>query len=500
MTEEIERQRSATDPAPLFQYPVTADLYKHQIRGANMAMAALGFTETKKNTQGGFALFMEMGCGKTITSIAVAGQAYKMGKVTRLLIVAPASVCFVWETEFSAYAGFPNVVRQLTGTHGKRVEGLDAITNDRSNALKVAVINYESVWRLIREIWKWNPQMVIADESQRIKTHDAKQSRAMHMLGDKAKYKLALSGTPIQNQAIDIFSQYRFLDARIFGFNYYSFRSRYARMGGFNNRQIVGYKNLQELKDKTKAISYRVTKAEALDLPEQVFETRPLKFSDLERRVYNELSRTSCAELKRGESVTATMVLTKLLRLQQMTGGFTVIDETKEIKTVNTHKIDALTDILIDWKDTGKKLVVFARFTAEITAIEKRLEALRIQYRCLSGKTPTEARAEYIKDFQTNPYVTVFLAQIQTAGLGVTLTAADTAVYFSMDFNYANYSQSLARIHRIGQRNQCTYINLVVKDSIDEKVLDAMRAKKSLADFIMDDWQSFFSTLEGSIE
>ena len=493
MNDEIEKQRADAHPVPLHNYPVKAELFMHQIRGANMAAIAFGLNAPPEKIRAGFAFFMEMGCGKTVTAIAVAGQAYEMGRVKRLLIVAPASVCFVWEKEFEAYAAFLYTARMLTGSHIKRSQ---ALANMNGNGLLVVIINYESVWRLLHEIMAWRPQMVIADESQRIKTPYAKQSKAMHILGDIALYKLALSGTPIQNQAVDLYSQFRFLDTHVFGSNFYVFRSRYARMGGFNQRQIVGYKNLNELKEKTRSISYRVTKLEALDLPEQVFETRYLRFSELERRVYNNLSRSSCAALQSGGTITAAMVLTKLLRLQQMTGGFTVLDDTKEIKTVNTRKMDALIDLLMDFMDTGKKLVIFCRFIPEIIEIEKRLVRLKISYRCLWGITPPEDRAAYINDFQADPLVTVFLAQIQTAGVGVTLTAADTAVYYSMDFNYANYVQSLARIHRIGQRNTCTYINFVVKDTIDEKVLDAMTAKKSLADFIMDDWASFFKTLE----
>lgn len=187
-----------------------------------------------------------MGCGKTLTAIAVAGAAYEMGAIEKVLIVAPTSVCSVWPKEFDDYATFKYKVNVMLGDKQQRLKELAALRAFPFKALKVAVINYESAWRdgIINALMDWKPDMVIADESQRIKTHDAQQSKAMHKLGDIAKYKLILSGTPVQNNAIDIFSQYRFLDPTVFGSSFYAFRGRYAIMGGFNNKQIVGYKDL----------------------------------------------------------------------------------------------------------------------------------------------------------------------------------------------------------------------------------------------------------------
>ncbi len=165
----------------------------------------------------------------------------------------------------------------------------------------------------------FDADLVIADESQRIKTHDAEQSKALHRLGDKARYKMILSGTPVQNEAIDIFSQYRFLDPTIFGSNFYAFRGRYCEMGGFNRKQVVGYRDLDQLIKKEHSVAYRVTKEEALDLPEQTFENRYITLSKKERDLYDRLRRDSFAELSDGGRITATTVLTKLLRLQQFT-------------------------------------------------------------------------------------------------------------------------------------------------------------------------------------
>ena len=167
----------------------------------------------------GFGFLFEMGCGKTLTAIATAGAAYQAGKVNKVLIVAPTSVCSVWPKEFEEYADFKANVKVMLGDKRHRLKALSDLDAFPFKALKVAVINYESTWRdgIFDALLEWDADMIICDESQRIKTHDAEQSKAMHKLGDQARYKLILSGTPVQNNAIDLYSQYRFLDPTIFG-------------------------------------------------------------------------------------------------------------------------------------------------------------------------------------------------------------------------------------------------------------------------------------------
>lgn len=418
-----------------------------------------------------------------------------MGAIEKVLVVAPTSVCAVWPKEFEDYATFKYKVNVMLGDKKQRIKELEALKAFPFKALKVAVINYESTWRdgIFEALADWKPDMVIADESQRIKTHDAQQSKAMHKLGDIAKYKLILSGTPVQNNAIDIFSQYRFLDPTVFGMNYYAFRGRYAIMGGFSNRQIVGYKDLDELIKKEHSIAYRVTKDEALDLPEQTFLTGYITMDTKDKNLYTQIKKNSFAELEGGGQISAPTVLTKLLRLQQFTGGFIQADDGAKPELVFKGKLDALEDIFDDYViDAGKKLVVFCRFRPEIDLIQKLMDKKKIRYCSIYGDIKIDDRGDIVKEFQTNPDVKVFLAQIDTAGLGITLTAADTCVYYSENFNYAAYSQSLARIHRIGQRNCCTYIHLVVKGTIDETVLKALAKKEDLAKAVVDDWKQFF--------
>ena len=260
----------------------------------------------------GAALLMEMGTGKTLTSIAVAGRGYLNGKVKKLLVVCPSSVMSVWKKELEQFANFDFTATVLEGTMLKRKEKLNQLVT--GIGLKVAIINYEASWRMLEELKKWQPDMIIADESQRIKTPSAAQSKGMHKLGDITKYKMILSGTPVQNSPLDVYSQYRFLDKTIFGTSYYAFRTRYARMGGYQGYQIIGYINQDELIKKAHSIAYRVTKQEALDLPEEICTMRYCELEPKARKIYDGIKKQNYMELELGE-ITTTNVLTRLLRM-----------------------------------------------------------------------------------------------------------------------------------------------------------------------------------------
>lgn len=495
---EIDAERLAEDPAPLLPYPVKANLYKHQIRGANMALRAFGALDTK-TPGGGFGELFEMGCGKTLTTIAVAGALYNLGKIDRVLVVAPTSVCSVWPHDLNQFATFPWEARVLLGDKKKRLKALNELENWPFKALRIAVINYESTHRegIFEALAAYKPDLIVCDESQRIKNPSAAQSKALHKLGDAAPFRMILSGTPVQNNAVDLYSQYRFLDPAVYGANFYAFKNRYCIMGGYGQHQIVGYRNMDELVEKEHSVAYRVTKEECLDLPQQTFINRYVQFTDAEQAIYEQLRKSSFLELETGENVTATTILTMYLRLMQLTGGFLTADESTRPKQVNTAKLDALADIVDDYVvDAGKKLVIFARFRAEIAAIENLLRLRKIQYGSIYGDVPMEERGKIVEDFQTNPDTKVFVAQIQTAGLGITLHAASTAVFYSYDYNYANYAQALARIHRIGQRLPVTYIHLVVDGSIDEKILAALENKEDMAKTVVDSWREVLTAPE----
>lgn len=432
------------------------------------------------------AILAEMGTGKTLISIGIAGYLYLQKEINKLLIVAPLSITKVWEEEFQKFADFDY---QLEVLEGPTKEKRETLRNLFGTKLQVAVVNYESCWRMEKEIALWKPDMIICDESSKIKNPQAKQSKALHRLGKISKHNMILTGTPVTNNPLDFFSQYKFLDESIFGGSYYSFRARYAIMGGYGNYQVVGYKNLPELTEKAHSIAFRITKKEALDLPEQVDVTRYVELEPMARAIYNQVERDSYAELTQGEVVVRN-VLTKLLRLSQITGGY-IKDEFSEIEEqVSSAKLNALEEIIEECLDADKKVVVFARFISEIDAITKMLKHYGIKYSLIRGDV--KARASEVEKFQNDKDVKVFVGQLQTTGMGLTLTASDTAVFYSLSYNFADYEQAKARIHRIGQKNNCTYIHLIAKKTIDEKVMEALSKKKNIADLVVDNWKSLF--------
>lgn len=433
----------------------------------------------------GAALLMEMGTGKSLTAIAITGALSQAGRIRRVLIVAPISILGVWEEEFQKFAAFPYALAVLSGSSAKK---LDTLRHMTGTTLQVVVVNYESAWRLEKALTAWHPDLIIADEGHKIKTHNIAASKAMHRMGAKASYRLLLTGTVITNKAIDVFSQYKFLNPAIYGNSFYAFRNRYFDMVGYGNHTPVLKKSMEsELTEKLHSISYRATKAECLDLPETIDMIRQIELEPAALRIYRGLVKESYAELAGGE-VTATNILTRLLRLSQLTGGFLGNDETAAVEQVSAAKLSALEDILDGAVAEGKKLVIIARFIPEIKAICKLLEKRGLGYFCITGEVKN--RDEQVARFQNEPEVMAFVGQIATAGLGITLTAASTMVFYSLDYSMSNFEQTKARIHRMGQRMPCTYLYLVARGTVDEKVLAALESKADLARTLVDDYRS----------
>ena len=405
--------------------------------------------------------------------------------------MAPLSILGVWEEEFQKFAAFPYALAVLSGSSTKK---LDTLRHMNGTALQVVVVNYESAWRLEKALTTWHPDLIIADEGHKIKTHNIAASKAMHRMGAKASYRLLLTGTVITNKAIDVFSQYKFLNPAIYGNSFYAFRNRYFDMVGYGNHTPVLKKSMEgELTEKLHSISYRATKAECLDLPETTDVIRQVELEPAALRIYRGLVKESYAELAGGEqgapvAVTATNILTRLLRLSQLTGGFLGNDETAAVEQVSAAKLSALEDILDGAVAEGKKLVIIARFLPEIKAICKLLEKRGLRYSCITGEV--KDRDEQVARFQKEPEVMAFVGQIATAGLGITLTAASTMVFYSLDYSMSNFEQTKARIHRVGQRMPCTYLYLVARGTVDEKVLAALESKADLARTLVDDYRS----------
>ena len=462
--------------------PVKARPYAHQYKAFDFACEKFGLLPSSSRSNG-VALLMEMGTGKTLTSIAIAGALYQFGKIKRILVTAPLSILGVWEQEFEQFADYPHTVTVLKGSSKEKGETLKALDD---NELQIVVVNYESAWRIEKELLAFDADLIIADEAHKIKEARTAQSKAMHHFGDKARYKLLLTGTVITNKELDVFSQYRYLNRKVFGDSFYVFRNRYFDMVGYGNH-IPRFRNymLDEFLEKMHSIAYRVTKAECLDLPDITEEIRTVELEDKAKKLYKELEKESYTELADSE-VSAVNVLTKLLRLSQLTGGHLTDDE-GDSNPVSTAKIKALSDVIDSAMAEEKKIVVMARFVPELNDIQKLLEDKGIGYAVVRGGIKN--REEEIRRFQEDSDCRVFVGQIAAAGLGITLTAASTMVFYSLDYSMSNFEQAKARIHRVSQTENCLYIYLVAKGTVDVKVLRALRHKVDLAKTLVDDYR-----------
>ena len=460
------------------EMPIKARPFEHQKR-------AFEFVMNRFENDSGAALLVEMGCGKSLVSVAVAGALFNERRIRNLLIVCPLSICGVWEEEFSKFADFDYNLKILKGSLKKKAEALCSL---QGRALQIAVINYESAWRIERQIKNWQPDMIICDESHKIKSHNIVASKSLHRLGEKTRYKLILTGTAITNKAIDIFSQYKFLEPKIFGKSFYTFRNHYFDMVGYGLHTPVLKESMKdELKNKIHSIAFVSKKSECLDLPETTEIVRKIELEPSAMNTYKRLVRDSFAQLQNSE-ITVTNVLTKILRLSQLTGGFVGDDEGKKVHQISKAKMRALEDIVDDVTSSGKKLVIMARFIPEIEAIKKLLFKKNLSFSVITGDV--KDRADEIAKFQNDADVLVFLGQIATAGLGITLTASSTMVFYSLDYSMSNFEQAKARIHRTGQKENCTYIYLIAANTVDEKIMKALKNKVNLAKSLIDDYRS----------
>ena len=240
----------------ILKIPIKANLYQHQQNACQFACERFGILPSDLHSNG-VALLMEMGCGKTITSIAIAGILHKCRHIRKILIAAPLSILGVWEQEFARFADFPYQLIILKGSSSQKKEQLSRL---HGHGLKIAVVNYESAWRLEKELLAFNADLIIVDEAHKIKENRTAQSKAMHHLDDKARYKLLPTGTLITNKELDVFSQYRFLNKDIFGTSFYVFCNRYFDMCGYGNHMPVFRKQMMnEFLQNLHSIAFRVT-------------------------------------------------------------------------------------------------------------------------------------------------------------------------------------------------------------------------------------------------
>tara|TARA_B100000459_G_scaffold142020_1_gene102330 strand:- start:51 stop:1496 length:1446 start_codon:yes stop_codon:yes gene_type:complete len=462
--------------------------YEHQLEALEKSWA-----------QEKYALFMEMGTGKSKVLVDNIAMLYDRGAVRGALIVAPKGVYKNWDQiEFPVHlpehVEHTKILWEPNITKKKQAE-LDTLFNGKED-LKILIMNVEAFStskgldfaRSFLNIFLGRALFGI-DESTTIKNPTAKRTKNILSIGNLARYRRILTGSPVTKSPLDLYSQCEFLDPYFLGHqSYYSFRARYANMidRNFGGRrvQIVGsYRRLPELTAKLEKFSYRVLKEDCLDLPPKVFTKRIVELTDEQKKIYAQMKRMAIAELD-GKVMSTVNVMTQLMRLHQVTcGHFKADDQT--VKLVKNNRITALLELL---EETDGKVIIWANYREDIKNIVESLkkaygEASTVEYH---GGVDSTLRQDNIAQFQQkNGPTRYFVGNAQTGGYGITLTAANTVVYYSNSYDLEKRLQSEDRAHRIGQTGSVTYVDFIAENTIDERIVKALRRKINLANEIM---------------
>ena len=440
-----------------------------------------------------YAYFMEMGCGKSKVLIDNITWLYENKEIDTAIIIAPKGVYMNWKNAEIPTHLPDNVPKNVyvwkasANKTEKKVLEESVKTRDK---LRILLVNVEAfatakVIKYLEAFTHRSNFLLAVDESTTIKNIKAKRTKAILKLGQLAKYKRILTGSPITQSPMDLYAQCAFLDKDLLGFDsYWSFQGRYAiirqtRIGNHSFQQVVGFRNLEELTDKLQRFAYRVTKQEALDLPEKIYTTREVVLTSDQIKHYNSMKDSAVAFLDGGYLVSAPEVMTRLLRLQQLLCGYLVTDDGETVEIAN-HRIDAMLDTIAEMDG---KVIIWSRFRHDIKKIRKSLDKAYGSGTVVTyfGDTSQEDRDKAIDRFQNDEETRFFVGNAQTAGRGLTLTAATNVIYYSNDFNLETRIQSEDRCHRIGQKNNVLYVDLVVPDSIDVHIVKVLQSKITLA-------------------
>ncbi len=459
-----------------------------------------------------FALLMEQGTGKTKVILDELGAMWLAGRVSRLLVLAPNGVHANWEDEIETH--LPTVIprRVLVWDSDKlskskiskaRKEQLVSfLASTRKKGLLIFLVNIEGMIApgtvmLCRDFLLSDKTAIVLDESSRIKDYKSNRTKKATQLGRLGVYKRILTGTPVTQGPLDVYAQFRFLSEEVFGTNWHVFRHKYADwsternpQSGARFEQIVAFKNLPDLQKRIAPISFRITKEECLDLPPKLYTINRLEMTSQQAKIYQAMSEELLFLIDR-EDLTPANILVKLLRLQQICGGF-LPSEDDGITSKDAVPIEGANPklaLLVERMDGLQgKAIVWARFRAELDFIERRLAKAHGKDAVVTyhGGTSAEQRKEAVRRFQDSESgPRFFVSNPRAGGMGITLTIATTVVYFSSDFSLETRLQSEDRAHRIGQKKKVHYIDLIMRDSIDEQVLGALKAKRSIADALV---------------
>ncbi len=466
--------------------------YKFKTKPYAHQLTALEKSWNKEN----FAYFMEMGTGKTKVLIDNVAMLYDKGKIDGALIIAPKGVVKTWyeqelPTHLADHIENVSVLWQANITKGQQ-EKLDSLF-EIDSALHILVMNVEALStekgvKFASKFINSHKTLMAIDESTTIKTPTARRTKNIIKMGVNAKYKRIMTGSPITKNPLDLYTQCEFLDPWLLDFaSYYAFRNRYAEMKtmhlrGRSIQVVAGFQNLGELSDKVKDFSYRVLKEDCLDLPPKNFVKRHITLTADQKRIYEQMKKHAIAMLNKKVTTTVT-VLTQLMRLHQITCGYVTADD-GTIQEVESNRLNELMSVL---EETEGKVIIWANYQFSVSDIIEKITKVYgpDSYVHYYGLTPQEDRQDYIRKFQNDPKCRFIIGTPQTGGYGITLTQANTVVYYSNGYDLEKRLQSEDRAHRIGQKKNVTYIDIIAEDTIDEKIVEALRSKIDIASQVM---------------
>ena len=443
-----------------------------------------------------YAYFMEMGTGKTKVLIDNMSMLYDKGKIDGALIVAPKGVIKTWyEQELPTH--LPNHVENVTvlwqsNITKKQQEKLESLF-EIETAFHILIMNVEAFStdkgvKFASKFLNSHKTLMAIDESTTIKTPTAKRTKNIIGLGKIAKYKRIMTGSPVTKNPLDLYTQCEFLDPYLLDFtSYYAFRNRYAEMKTMHIRgrsiQVVDeFKNLSELSESLNAFSYRVLKEDCLDLPPKNWTKRHIVLTADQRKVYDQMKKQAIATLN--GKVTSTMtVLTQLMRLHQITCGHFTADD-GSVQLIKNNRITELMSIL---GEMNGKAIIWANYQRDVNEIIKHIveeygPGSVVDY---YGLTPQDERQDNIRKFQNGSECRFLVGTPQTGGYGITLTKANTVIYYSNGYDLEKRLQSEDRAHRIGQKKTVTYVDLICEDTVDEKIVKALRDKINIASEVL---------------
>ncbi len=443
-----------------------------------------------------YGYFMEMGTGKTKVLIDNMAMLYDKGKINGALIIAPKGVVKTWhEQELPTHLPdhIENVTTLWQPNITKKQETKLNNLFDLGTDLHIFIMNVEALStnkgvKFAEKFLRSHRTLMALDESTTIKNPSAKRTKNVLALAPMAKYRRILTGSPVTKNPLDLYTQCEFLDPFLLNFNsWYAFRNRYAIMKtihvrGRSIQTVHKFQNLGELSDRLKGFSYRVLKEDCLDLPEKIYMKRHVALTKEQENLYEQMRKTAIANLN-GKVTSTVTVLTQLMRLQQITCGHFVADD-GTVQTIKNNRLDELMDVL---EETENKAIIWAYWQKDVQDIR---DAIEKKYGPRSvvdyyGLTPQDERQDNIRRFQNDNECRFLIGTPSTGGYGITLTEANTVIYYSNGYDLEKRLQSEDRAHRIGQKKNVTYIDLIAEDTVDEKIVKSLRKKINIASEVM---------------